>query len=190
MKTRRSNRSVNKSNVGNDELRKTGPSSTFPTTAREDGDSFDRGDFTSVASSSILTAAPISSGKEPSLAQSRSSMFASLKHPSSPHSTSTLTKQWAASTDVPAYNIPNILAKLEHLSGVLAATARWAVDDCPGGGLSEFRATEFEKKIEMLFRMYKEVIGKAELVEEAASPNETAVIQKQHKPTRVFPLGG
>lgn len=170
LSSRKSNRNAGKSNVGTDGLRKQGSSNTRPTGVRENHDRHDHDGFTSAASSSIATATATSRSrdKEPSLVQSRSSIFASLKHSSPSVDGFRLTNHGVKPTNIPAYNIPTIIAKLEHLSGVIAAAARWAVEDGPGGGLNEFRATEFEKRLETLFRMCEEVIGEAELAQATA----------------------
>ena len=60
------------------------------------------------------------------------------------------------------------IAKLGAIGSDLEAERAWAVDDTePGGGMHEFRASVFDKKMERLFRRCEDAHEEADAVSEA-----------------------
>lgn len=61
-----------------------------------------------------------------------------------------------------------MIAKLEAIGSDLEAERAWAVDGRgPGGGMHEFRASVFDKKMERLFRRCGDAHEEADAVSEA-----------------------
>ena len=61
-----------------------------------------------------------------------------------------------------------VVAKLEGIGRELEAERTWAVDDRkPGGGMHEFRASVFDKKVERLSRRCEEAHEEADTVSDA-----------------------
>lgn len=60
------------------------------------------------------------------------------------------------------------MAKLGEISKDLEAQRAWTTDTrTPGGGMHEFRASVFDKKLERLFRRCEEAHEEADAVSEA-----------------------
>lgn len=128
--------------------------------------------YTTAASPSFVTAPTSISPTTPnntgrlSTIQSKGSIFASIKSPSSPtRSGSKLHNQRTEPDNAPAkfYNILQILDELGDLSGVVEDEARWTVDGGARGGLNVFRATEFKNRLDGLSQRCEQVAGEAEM---------------------------